>query len=69
MTLDVFTKMVRQHDLTYNYSDDRSVRERGHNEYMAIVEWSKTLPREDVVRIWNAEVDRKLVDGTGFYWE
>jgi hypothetical protein len=36
---------------------------------MKIKEAAEQLPREDAVRIWNSEVDRKLVDGTGFYWE
>ena len=69
MTLDEFKTMVARHDLTYDYSDDASVRRRGHESYMKIMEASKQFPREDAVRIWNSEVDRKLVDGTGFYWK
>lgn len=69
MTLDEFAKLVAKHDLTFDYSDDRGVRERGSRELSDIKECAKAFPREDVVRIWNAEVDRKLHDGTGFYWE
>jgi hypothetical protein len=69
MTLDEFKTMVARHDLTYNYSDDAGVRRLGHASYMKIKEAAEQLPREDAVRIWNSEVDRKLVDGTGFYWE
>jgi hypothetical protein len=69
MTLDEFAKLVARHDLTYNYSDDAGVRRLGHESYMKIKEAAEQFPREDVVRIWNSEVDRKLVDGTGFYWE
>ena len=71
MTLDEFKKMVARHDLTYNYSDDAGVRRLGHESYMKIMEASKQFPREDAVRIWNSEVERKLADGyrEGFYWE
>lgn len=69
MNLEEFAQLVRQHDLTYNYSDDGSVWRRGQAAYDRIVTASKQFPREDVVRIWNAEVDRKLVDGTSFYWK
>jgi hypothetical protein len=69
MTLEQFAKLVRDHDLTYAFSDDHSVWERGQRERDVIVAAAKDLPREEVVRIWNAEVDRKLSDGTGFYWK
>ena len=68
MTLDEFHQLVRRHDLTHMYSDDGSVCRRGAAELSKIMEASKQFPREDVVRIWNTEVDRKLRDGTGFYW-
>ena len=68
MTLIEWTELVARHDLTYNYSDDAGVRRLGHEAYMKIKEAAEQFTREDVVRIWNAEVDRKLVDGTGFYW-
>lgn len=69
MTLDEFHKMVAQHDLTHMYSDDASVYRRGSAELSKIMEAAKQFPREDAVRIWNSEVDRKLHDGTGFYWK
>lgn len=69
MTLEEFTLMVRTHDLTYAYSDDPSVYRRGRDSYDMIVEAAKQLPREDVVRIWNEEVNRRLFDGSDFYWK
>lgn len=69
MTLDEFHQLVRQHDLTHMYSDDASVYRRGSAALSEIMEAAKQFSREDVVRIWNSEVDRKLHDGTGFYWK
>ncbi len=71
MTLDEFKTMVARHDLTHMYSDDSRYYRRGSEELSKIMEASKEFPREDVVRIWNSEVERKLADGyrEGFYWE
>lgn len=69
MTLDEFEIMVSKHDLTYAYSDDPHWYRRGKQEREEILEAAKQFPREDVVRIWNEMVDRKLLDGTGFYWK
>ena len=69
MTLEEFAKMGAQHDLTYNYTDDGRVWRLGQESYDRVVAAAKQFPRADVVRIWNQEVDRKLVDGTGVYWK
>lgn len=70
MTLDEFEIMVSKHDLTYMYSDDPGCYARGSIELVVIKDAaSKYFNREDVVRIWNEMVDRKLLDGTGFYWK
>lgn len=70
MTLEKFAKMCRDHDLTYQYSDDHRYRVRGTESFDAIKRASALLPAEDVRRIWNAEVDRKIVEGQRepFYW-
>lgn len=71
MTLDEFHQLVRRHDLTHMYSDDGSVYRRGSAELEAIREAAKQFPREDAVRVWNAEVDRKMTEGfrEEFYWK
>ncbi len=70
MTLEEFEVMVNRHDLTYSYSDDHSVWSRGSSNYKAIRAEAKQFPLEDVKRIWNAAVDRKLIEGARepFYW-
>ena len=65
-----FAKMCRDHDLTYEYSDDGECWRRGDASMDNIREFSKQLPYEDVERIWNAEVDRKISESSRkqFYW-
>lgn len=71
MTLDEFRAMVRSHDLTYDFSDDRRVRARGDKNFAAIKEVAKQFDWADVVRIWNEEVDKKLSSAarSSFYWK
>lgn len=71
MTLDEFHQLVRQHDLTHMYSDDASVYRRGSAALSEIMSAAKLFPREDAVRIWNSEVDRKMSEGfrEEFYWK
>lgn len=68
--IEEFTKLVDQHDLTYDYSDDGAVWRRGCAQKDAIRALAQELPREDVERIWNAKVDRYLVEDARapFYW-
>ncbi len=70
MQLDEFEKLVNGHDLTYDYSDDGSVWRNGQAQYARIKEAAKQFPIEDVKRIWNAKVDRTLIEGhrETFYW-
>ena len=70
MTLEEFEQEVSRHDLTYSYSDDHSVWQRGSAHYDKIRKAAESLPREDVERIWNAKVDSYLVEGARkqFYW-
>lgn len=70
MTLEAFSIMVRNHDLTYIYSDDHNYWARGERTLADIMRAAKEIPREDVVRIWNENVDLKIVDHarSTFYW-
>jgi hypothetical protein len=64
MQLSEFEKMVDNHDLTYDdYSDDDSVWLNGHFQYNRIKEAAELFPIEEVKRIWNAAVNRKLIKG------
>lgn len=71
ITLAEFERMVAEHDLTFEYSDDGAVWRRGHASLARIVDAAKYLNRTDVVRVWNAAVDRKIAEGmrAPFYWK
>jgi len=66
-----FRKLCKQHDLTYEYSDDHSYWLRGNASLAKVQDAAKLLPREDVVRIWNEVVDTKLIPEARaqFYWK
>jgi hypothetical protein len=68
MTESDFRALVERHDLTYTYSDDHTVWERGRAQYAAIVEAAKSVP--NAAEIWNANVDRKLIPVCRplYYW-
>lgn len=70
-TLEDFERAVAAHDLTYSYSDDSRWWRAGEASYARIREAAKKFSREDVARIWNAAVDRKLVEAAReqFYWK
>lgn len=57
-----FEEMVRKHDLTYFYSDDRRSYHAGKASLARIEEAARSLPREVAVRIWNKVVDEKVSD-------
>jgi hypothetical protein len=69
---EIFERRVRQHDLTYAYSDDpRSYRNGG--ESLSII---KTLAKEIndpeyTNKVWNDNVNRFLAEGfrEPFYWK
>lgn len=69
-TRQAFEKLVKDHDLTYSYSDDARVLRRGMAQRDAIEEMAKQLPREQVVAIWNKWIDRKIVEKfrSDWYW-
>jgi hypothetical protein len=70
-TLADFEDAVNRHDLTYSYSDDHSVWRRGCASEDRIRRAAEKFDRSDVERIWNAMVDRFLVEEARqqFYWQ
>lgn len=70
MNLHEWEQEVNRHDLTHGYSDDHNAWSRGAAHHDKIHKAAMDLPREDVERIWNAMVDRKLVEEvrSQFYW-
>ncbi len=66
-----FETLVKNHDLTYQYSDDPTSHNRGRQSYSQILELAKELPRDDAVRIWNSYVEKKLTPGSqqAFLWQ
>lgn len=71
LTLADFEAACANHDLTFEYSDDQRWWRAGIASLRNIRRASKQFPREDVERIWNAMVDRKLTEGfrENFYWK
>ena len=71
MTLEAFAILVRNHDLTYAYSDDHNIWVRGERQLADINKAALTIPREDAVRIWNEQVDKVLMAQfrPQFYWK
>jgi hypothetical protein len=69
--IEKFKTMVKNHDLTFSYSDDGEVYRRGSESLSKIKKIAETLPREEVVRVWNEIVDGKLAVGfrETFYWK
>lgn len=70
MTEKQFEELCRNHDLTFEYSDDGYVWRCGHNSRAKILAIAKTLDREMVKRVWNKVVDVKLAEFArkDFYW-
>lgn len=69
--LEEFERLVRRHDLTYFYSDDRASYNRGRESLARIEAVARELPRKDAVRVWNAVVDERIAEQhrAGFYWK
>jgi hypothetical protein len=70
VTLAEFEQMVARHDIAFEQSDSHEVWRRGHQSLARINDAAKYLNRTDVVRVWNANVDRQLAEGhrESFYW-
>ena len=60
MTESEFRELCRAHDLTYAYSDDHTVWQRGRQSLDRVKEAAASLDHEVAVRIWNEVVDEKL---------
>lgn len=69
--LEKFKEAVQFHDLTYDYSDDHQKWKRGFEQKQAIRAMAAKLPHEEVVAIWNANVDQRIADFAReqFYWK
>ena len=66
-----FTRLVRQHDLTFAFSDDHRVWLAGQDSLTKIMMMRGKLDEDVANAIWNAEVDRKLTSEEArerFYW-
>jgi hypothetical protein len=68
MTEQEFTRLVNAHDLSYVYSDEDSVYQRGKAQYAAIAEAAKSVP--NAAEIWNANIDRRVraESRADYYW-
>lgn len=65
-----FQVLVRHHDLTFDWSDDPRVRQRGREELTEITRQARAFPTEEVARVWDAMVDRNLIEEarSQYYW-
>jgi hypothetical protein len=70
ITLAEFEVLVARHDLAFEFAENTAVWREGHASLARINEAAKYLNRTDVVRVWNANVDRKLAESAReqFYW-
>lgn len=68
--IEQFTQLVKEHDLTYDWSEDSTKWRAGDEQYRAIQKLAMELPRQEAVRIWNSVVDEKIRPETAdlFYW-
>ena len=55
-----FEQMVRNHDLTFMYSDDGEIVRRGRESLRKIRQAAALLPEGVGVRIFNEHVDKSL---------
>lgn len=69
-TPELFAAMCAAHDLTYDYSDDFRAYQKGARESSLIQQAATLLGNDVAFPIWNAEVDKKLLEGSRemFYW-
>lgn len=71
MTKEAFIGMVKSHDLTFMYSDDYQVRQRGYDELSRIREEAKAFLPAWVKEVWDDNVDSYLQEPyrKEFYWK
>jgi hypothetical protein len=58
--LQQFDELCKVHDLTYTYSDDHSVYQKGKHQYAEIMQLSEHIPYNEARNIWNKNVMEKL---------
>jgi hypothetical protein len=63
MTIEQFKKLIEEHDLTYEMSDDDRYYRAGRQSLAIIKFESKQFEPDLVIQIWNEQVAKKLVDG------
>lgn len=68
-TLEEFKQLIRQHDITYDFSDDDRTYQRGRRQKQKILELAKQIP--EAKDLWNAEIDRRLSSNVRqpYYWK
>lgn len=69
MTVEEFEKLVKNHDLTFSYSDDIQVWRRGKAQLAEIRAAAKQFPPETVKKIWQEKVNSTLREGHRNGWE
>jgi len=67
----LFQRLVNEHDVSYDYSDDPGVWRRGSSEKTRILQLAEELPEETVISIWNARMDRYFIpeEAPHWYWK
>jgi len=61
ITPELFLEMCKEHDLTYEYSDDSRYYNRGRDQHKAIEAAAKELPAGIAAQIWNKVVAEKVL--------
>lgn len=69
--IETFRKLVKFHDLTYNYSDDPNSYRRGRDSEYKIRALAQKIPADLAKSIWNENVDKCLAENfrKNFYWK
>lgn len=66
--IELFRKLVRQHDITYDYSDDGSVWRAGSAAHTRILQLRETIPDAIACEIWNARMDAYFIPEEAPRW-
>lgn len=68
--LNKLKSLIAHHDLTYYYSDDRTVCQKGESELAMIIDLAKNFEAAEVAQVWNHWVDKKISEQfrEDFYW-
>lgn len=69
---EIFERRVRQHDVTYGYSDDPNSYRAGSDSLSAIRTLAKEINDPEYTnKVWNDNIDRYLSEAyrSPFYWK